>query len=80
MTLPLNPKEKQELARIMLRCAMWVSISDEAGGNSSQSAEERVLKRRIRHFINRQEPEQMNARFWGLFSRIPNIGGHGVKI
>ncbi|MDY0030188.1 MAG: hypothetical protein RBR86_09635 [Pseudobdellovibrionaceae bacterium] len=47
MTLPLNPKEKQELARIMLRCAMWVSISDEAGGNSSQNAEERVLKRRI---------------------------------
>ncbi|MCB1557612.1 MAG: hypothetical protein KDJ50_01650 [Alphaproteobacteria bacterium] len=47
MSLPLNPKEKKELARLIFRCAMWVSFSDEVGGNSSQSAEERVLKRRL---------------------------------
>ncbi|MDD3021489.1 MAG: hypothetical protein PHX61_11025 [Alphaproteobacteria bacterium] len=43
----LNPKEKQELARLVYRCTMWVSISDEEGGGSSRSAEDRVLKKRM---------------------------------
>ncbi len=43
----LNPKEKQELARLAYRCAMWVSVSDEDGGGSSKNAEDRVLKKQM---------------------------------
>lgn len=41
----LNPKDKQMLARVLYRCAMWVSFSDDEGGDPAQNLEGRVLKR-----------------------------------
>ncbi|HRK97812.1 MAG: hypothetical protein KDJ26_04145 [Alphaproteobacteria bacterium] len=47
--MSLNPKDKQELARILYRCAVWIAVSDDSGGISAKNAEERILKKRIQY-------------------------------
>ncbi|HNQ92277.1 MAG TPA: hypothetical protein PKI93_05025 [Alphaproteobacteria bacterium] len=84
----LNPKDKQRLAKLVYRCAMWVSLSDEKGGASAQSLEERVLKRSIqdlyRKFANGSDEREIlgialanthNWRAWNenLINLIPEL-------
>jgi len=57
----LNPTDKQLLARLVYRCALWVSLADERGGPQAQNIEERVLKRSLQD-LYRKLPKDSDER------------------
>lgn len=66
MTRDLSPSEKQQLARVLYRSAMWVSISDGDGGRQSQSLEERMLKKRLQYLYKRQKVGTLEREVLGI--------------
>ncbi len=56
-----NPRDKQFIAKLIYRCAMWVSLSDEDGGNTAQGIESRVVKARLQS-LYRQFPNGSDER------------------
>lgn len=56
-----NPKDKQLIAKLIFRAAMWVSLSDDKGGNTAQSIETRVIKARLQS-LYRQFPNGSDER------------------
>ena len=73
-----NPKDKQFIAKLIYRSAMWVSLSDDDGGNAAQSLEVRVIKARLqalyRQFPNGSDEREIigitlsNTQHWKAWS------------
>lgn len=66
MTRDLTPKDKMQLARIIYRSAMWISVSDGDGGRQAQSLEERMLKKRLQYLYKKHATGSLEREVLGI--------------